>query len=154
MLNFHSSFSFDFLFIQTNIHHCGFTCKKGLRPNDGRKCRLDYGRPLVTETCINPNTKAISLKRDNPMVVPYNPGLSVSARCNTAVEFIASGVNAKATMYYITDYITKSEINLQHILTLFHSSLLRQEKQDREQATNQELAVTKFLLSVVFFLPF
>lgn len=51
-------------------------------------------------------------------MVPYNPALSVALGCNTAVEYIGSGRNAKATMYYISDYITKNNLALYNMVNV------------------------------------
>jgi hypothetical protein len=115
-------------------HHRAFsTCKKGLKSNDKRQCRLDYPRKPCLKTYIHEKSGAVVLERDYPMIVPYNPALSMAVRCNTAVEFIGSGVNAKATMFYVTDYVTKSELNTEeHLISIFYGSMTRLESQHSE----------------------
>lgn len=38
--------------------------------------------------------------------------------CNTAVEYIGSGVNAKAAMCYVSDYITKNNLAFANMVTV------------------------------------
>lgn len=44
------------------------------------------------------------------MVNNFNKTMLEAIRCNMDIKFIGSGASAKAVLYYITDYITKSQL--------------------------------------------
>ncbi|KAG1894292.1 uncharacterized protein F5891DRAFT_985174 [Suillus fuscotomentosus] len=44
------------------------------------------------------------------MVNNFNASMLEAVRCNMDIKFISSGASAKAILYYITDYITKSQL--------------------------------------------
>ncbi|KAF7983176.1 hypothetical protein HWV62_23416, partial [Athelia sp. TMB] len=46
----------------------------------------------------------------NGMVNDFNSTILEAVRCNMDIKFIGSGASAKAVLYYITDYITKTEL--------------------------------------------
>jgi hypothetical protein len=47
----------------------------------------------------------------------YNPVITFLMKCNTDVKFVGSGDDAKAFIYYVTDYITKAPLFLHAGLT-------------------------------------
>ena len=44
------------------------------------------------------------------MVNNFNETILEAVQCNMDIKFIGSGTLAKAILYYITDYITKSQL--------------------------------------------
>lgn len=44
------------------------------------------------------------------MVNRYNPTILECLCCNMDIQFVGSGGPAKAVLYYITDYITKTQL--------------------------------------------
>jgi hypothetical protein len=44
------------------------------------------------------------------MVNNFNKTMIEAVQCNMDIKFISSGASAKAILYYITDYITKSQL--------------------------------------------
>lgn len=121
---------------QTNFHKHTFTCTKYNTPTSNKICRMNYPRQEVPSTYIDEETNKIYFSRDDTCLVPFNSALSVAVRCNTDVNFIASGRSAKAAMFYITDYITKIGLSSHHLLGLYQGAL---EKHEKYQDQNSEL---------------
>lgn len=119
---------------RTNFHKHTFTCTKNKDKLavSSNFCRMNYPREEVPHTYIDDTTNKIYFERDDTYLVPYNPALSIAARCNTDVTFIASGRSAKAAMYYITDYITKIGLSSHHLLGIFQGALEKHEKYQHE----------------------
>lgn len=44
------------------------------------------------------------------MVANFNSMMLQAIRCNMDIKFLGSGADAKAVIYYITDYISKSQL--------------------------------------------
>lgn len=63
-------------------------------------------------TFFDPVTGKIYLCCLNSMVNNFNETIIKTMCCNMDIKFIGSGVLAKAILYYITDYITKSQLKL------------------------------------------
>ncbi|KAJ7572177.1 hypothetical protein C8J56DRAFT_763954, partial [Mycena floridula] len=90
---------------QTHTHKG--TCFK----YDRKSCRFDMDesnyRP-VSE--VDPETGSICLRCLDGLVNNFNETMIRAIRCNMDIKTIISGVAAKAVLYYITDYITKSQL--------------------------------------------
>ncbi|THU92913.1 hypothetical protein K435DRAFT_588583, partial [Dendrothele bispora CBS 962.96] len=87
------------------------TCYKYCREGEPKFCRFDLdesnSRP---ETAVNPETGEIELRCTDGLVNSYNETILKAVRCNMDIKFIGSGASAKAISYYITDYITKTQL--------------------------------------------
>ncbi|KZO91188.1 hypothetical protein CALVIDRAFT_455100, partial [Calocera viscosa TUFC12733] len=102
------------LAMRCNWHVHNSTCWKYLRPNDKRvdeNCRMRMTGETREETIVDRNG-AISLRRLHPWIANYNDVCLYLFRCNMDIKMIGSGQAAKALMYYITDYVTKSALPL------------------------------------------
>ncbi|KAJ3722189.1 hypothetical protein C8R42DRAFT_537100, partial [Lentinula raphanica] len=55
-------------------------------------------------------TGELNLRKLDGLVNDFNETILAAVRCNIDIKFIGSGASAKAVMYYITDYITKSQL--------------------------------------------
>ena len=64
-------------------------------------------RPI---SCFDPQTGELTLRCLDGLVNNFNQTILDCIRCNMDIKFIGSGVSAKAILYYITDYITKSQL--------------------------------------------
>ncbi len=95
---------------KSQIHKHANTCYKYCK-GDQLECRFELGedkrRP---ETIIDSATGEIHLRRLDGWVNNFNETMLRSIRCNMDIKFIGSGASAKAVLYYITDYITKSKL--------------------------------------------
>ncbi|KAL1689114.1 hypothetical protein GGG16DRAFT_30618, partial [Schizophyllum commune] len=97
---------------QCQLHCHSKTCFKYWKgPPEPRVCRFnldeDKVRPLTT---IDDNTGEICLRCLDGLVNNFNETILEAIRCNMDIQFIGSGASAKAILYYITNYITKTQL--------------------------------------------
>ncbi|KDQ54422.1 hypothetical protein JAAARDRAFT_60799 [Jaapia argillacea MUCL 33604] len=87
------------------------TCYKYCKPPQKMVCRFDLDPGNVRpESTVNPETGELCLRCLDGMVNNFNDTMLEAIRCNMDIKFIGSGASAKAILYYITDYITKSQL--------------------------------------------
>lgn len=99
------------LVLKCQVHTHGATCFKYCRDGQAKECRFDLDPcNVVPETTIDPITGMLTLRKVDGMVNNYNSTILRALRCNMDVQFIGSGEEAKAIVYYITDYITKTQL--------------------------------------------
>jgi len=92
-------------------HRHSHTCYKNYKPGEARSCRFDLSEENFRATsCIEPDTGQISLRCLDGLVNNFNVTMLEAVRCNMDIQFIGSGESAKAMIYYVTDYITKSQL--------------------------------------------
>ncbi|KAJ7215440.1 hypothetical protein GGX14DRAFT_359631 [Mycena pura] len=97
---------------QCQWHEHSKTCYKYWKgPGQPKECRFDLD-PSNTrpETTVDPETGEICLRCLDGLVNNFNSTILEALRCNMDIKFIGSGASAKAILYYITDYITKSQL--------------------------------------------
>ncbi|CAF4198051.1 unnamed protein product, partial [Rotaria sordida] len=75
-------------------------------------------RKLVPVSTIDPDTGRISMRRSDPWINNFNEYLIAACRCNMDIKFIWSGSDAKALVYYITDYVTKMSLSFHDTFAL------------------------------------
>jgi hypothetical protein len=110
--NFEEDFRKDLLSIakRTLFHFCSKTCKKYNRGTQ-RNCRFDFPRELVDPPGnIFVDQGIIAIQRCNAMINNHNPYITAACRGNNDIKFISARKHALAYIYYITDYITKSDV--------------------------------------------
>jgi hypothetical protein len=98
---------------QQHIH--SQTCYKywkGPLSREPRECRFDLDeKNFCPNSYFDNETGELNLQcLDARMVNNFNLTIIEAIRCNMDVKFIGSGPLAKAVLYYITDYITKSQL--------------------------------------------
>lgn len=59
---------------------------------------------------FDPETGDLVVRCLDGLVNNFNETILDAVRCNMDIKFIGSGASAKAVVYYITDYITKSQL--------------------------------------------
>ncbi|KAJ7136453.1 hypothetical protein C8R43DRAFT_858990, partial [Mycena crocata] len=93
-------------------HRHGNTCYKYWKGwPDPRDCRFDLDASNVKPISVfDPETGEFTLRCLDGLVNNFNETIIQAIRCNMDLKFIASGPAAKAVLYYITDYITKSQL--------------------------------------------
>ncbi|KAJ7717464.1 hypothetical protein B0H16DRAFT_1232779, partial [Mycena metata] len=90
--------------------HTGICYKywKGSAPKD---CRFDLDKDNETPISVfDPETGEFHSRCLDGLVNNFNETMLRAIRCNMDIKFIGSGPAAKAILYYITDYITKSQL--------------------------------------------
>ncbi|KAJ7779989.1 hypothetical protein B0H16DRAFT_1223810, partial [Mycena metata] len=89
--------------------HTG-TCYKYCKGHD-KDCRFDLDKANETPISVfDPETGEFHLRTLDGLVNNFNETMLRAIRCNMDLKFIGSGPAAKAILYYITDYITKSQL--------------------------------------------
>ena len=92
-------------------HRHSHTCYKYYKAGEARTCRFDLKEEnFRAESRKDPETGSIQLRCLDGLVNNFNMTILEAVRCNMDIQFIGSGESAKAMMYYITDYITKSQL--------------------------------------------
>ena len=89
------------------IHACRNSCFR----KTGDKCKNGYPKKLHVRTHIQKvkgGRFRIKLRRDHQRMVPINRWVTAALKCNTAVILLATGRDAQASAFYITDYMTKA----------------------------------------------
>ncbi|KAJ7174726.1 hypothetical protein C8R46DRAFT_816152, partial [Mycena filopes] len=91
--------------------HTGTCYKYWKGPGYAKECRFDLDESNVQPVSVfDPVTGEFELRRLDGLVNNFNTTMMESLRCNMDIKFISSGLAAKAVMHYITDYITKSQL--------------------------------------------
>lgn len=80
-------------------------------------------RKLVAVSTIDPDTGKITMRRSDPMINNFNEYLIAACRSNMDIKFIWSGNDAKALVYYITDYVTKTSLSFHDTYALVQKSI-------------------------------
>ncbi|KAF7314095.1 ATP-dependent DNA helicase [Mycena chlorophos] len=98
--------------IQCQKHTHSKTCfKYWPGPPHPKTCRFDLHEDNYrAETVFDPETGEINLRCLDGLVNNFNATILEAVRNNMDIKFIGSGTSAKAILYYITDYITKSQL--------------------------------------------
>ncbi|KAJ7157743.1 hypothetical protein C8R46DRAFT_818648, partial [Mycena filopes] len=88
------------------------TCYKYWRGHpEPKECRFDLDKDNVTPVSVfDPETGEFELRTLDGLVNNFNETMLKAIRCNMDIKFVGSGPTAKAILYYITDYITKSQL--------------------------------------------
>ena len=94
------------------IHKHSKTCYKYWKgPPQPKECRFDLDPSNVQlETTFDMETGEICMRCLDGLVNNFNETILEAIRCNMDIKFIGSGSAAKAIIYYITNYITKSQL--------------------------------------------
>ncbi|KAF9037305.1 hypothetical protein BDZ89DRAFT_884737, partial [Hymenopellis radicata] len=99
------------------------TCFKYCKPGEIPTCRFELDESNTrASTSFNVDTEELELRCIDGMINNYNETVLRACRCNMDIKFIGSGASAKAVLYYITDYITKSDLT-SHVLTVTFAAL-------------------------------
>ena len=103
-----------------NIHKHSATCYKYSKgkSNGTKTCRMRMPRAIIKKSSIDPSTGQITMRRSYQWVNNFNEWLITACRCNMDIKFIWSGSDAKALVYYITDYVTKSALAFYDMVAL------------------------------------
>ncbi|KAJ6530743.1 hypothetical protein B0H19DRAFT_967384 [Mycena capillaripes] len=93
-------------------HRHTHTCYKYWKgPPDPKECRFDLDNTNETPiSYFDAETGELHLRCLDGLVNNFNQTILQAIRCNMDIKFIGSGPAAKAILYYITDYITKSQL--------------------------------------------
>jgi len=91
--------------------HSAICYKYWKGPPDPKECRFNLDENnICAESYIDPETGELHLRCLDGLVNNFNATIIEAIRCNMDIKFIGSGPSAKAVLYYITDYISKSQL--------------------------------------------
>ncbi|CAF2952385.1 unnamed protein product [Rotaria sp. Silwood2] len=86
-------------------------CKYSKTKSNGSKtCRMRMPRMLMKTSNIDPSTGQITMRRSYSWINNFNEWIISACRSNMDIKFIRTGNDAKALVYHITDYVTKSSL--------------------------------------------
>ena len=104
----------DIHFLATSCqqHKHTSTCFKYWKgPPEARECRFGLDEQnCMARSFVDNAMGDVNLCYLNGMANRYNPTILECIRCNMDIQFVGSGGSAKAVLYYITDYITKTQL--------------------------------------------
>ncbi|KZT61744.1 hypothetical protein CALCODRAFT_427481, partial [Calocera cornea HHB12733] len=98
---------------ECNWHEHKRTCFSHLRKGElegDTTCRMGINGVTRQQTVVDADSGAILLRRRHPRINEYNDVMMFLLKCNMDIQYLGSGEEAKAAIYYITDYITKSSL--------------------------------------------
>ncbi|CAF2077651.1 unnamed protein product [Rotaria magnacalcarata] len=82
-------------------------------------CRMRMPRRIENVSSINIESGEIKLKRLHETINNFNEYIISACRSNMDIKYIFSGSDAKALVYYITDYVTKSNLSFHDTFDLY-----------------------------------
>ena len=103
------------LTVKCNWHSHMNMCFKHLwngQPRTDANCQMCITGQTCPSMSLDPDTLSVLLCRLHPWINNYNDMILFLLQSNMDIKFIGSGPAAKALIYYIIDYITKSDIQI------------------------------------------
>jgi hypothetical protein len=126
------SFSYEYqkfvhrLAVKCNWHVHNDTCYKHLtrdQPRTDGNCRMRINGQTRAVTMLDDDTRSILLRRLHPWINNFNDVVLFLLQSNMDIKYIGSGPAAKALVYYITDYITKSDLKIHCGVQTLHAAI-------------------------------
>lgn len=111
-----------------NIHKHTSTCYKYSRRQNTAACRMRMPRQLENTSSVDIESREIKLKRLHATINNFNEYIISACRSNMDIKYIFSGSDAKALVYYITDYVTKSNLSFHDTFSLVLKAVQTLEK--------------------------
>ncbi|KAF9050082.1 hypothetical protein BJ165DRAFT_1414091 [Panaeolus papilionaceus] len=111
----------DDIMVRSNVHKC-FTMRDvqdRCRDRNGI-CTSRFPREIFTETKLDPETGHINMKKLEPWINTVTPTVAAVSRCNTDTTCLLSGTAVKATVGYVTDYVTKSSLKTYQVFSTMY----------------------------------
>lgn len=126
---------------QCQCHKHSKTCYKYWKGfPEPKECRFDLDEKNVCpHSSFDAESGEICLRCLDGLVNNFNATMLEAIRCNMDIKFIGSGPAAKAILYYITDYITKSQLKT-HIV---YAALELAVKKLGEYNFNEDILMTR-----------
>jgi hypothetical protein len=116
----------------SNVHNHTTTCYKYSKKQDNPTCRMRMPRRIENVSSINIDSGEIKLKRLHETINNFNEYIISACRSNMDIKYIFSGSDAKALVYYITDYVTKSSLSFHDTFSLVLKAFQCVEKQNAQ----------------------
>lgn len=138
MPNFALDFKKDVIQLvnSNNIHNHTATCYKYSKKSNNPTCRMRMPRRIEKLSYIDIESGEIKLKRLHETINNFNEYIISACRSNMDIKYIFSGSDAKALVYYITDYVTKSSLSFHDTFSLVLKAVQSFEKQKLNSDTS------------------
>ncbi|KAF8136456.1 hypothetical protein EV363DRAFT_1126909, partial [Boletus edulis] len=127
------------LAIKCNWHIHNDTCFKHLKsgePRSDNNCRMRINGSTRAITELDEETKSILLRRLHPWINNFNAVVLFLLQSNMDIKYIGSGPAAKALVYYVTDYITKSDLKIHSGIQTLQAAMKNHAEKFRNDATS------------------
>eukprot|EP00732_Lithocolla_globosa_P000954 Lithocolla_globosa_v1_NODE_391_length_4199_cov_7.277027.p1 type:complete len:544 gc:universal NODE_391_length_4199_cov_7.277027:1691-60(-) len=108
---------------KTQLHYHNEGCYKYRKTGEPYVCRFGFCRELCAMSHVDEESKSIHLRRQNSITNSFNLHTLVALGCNNDVKFISANKDAKALVYYITDYVTKSSLSTYNYFTILKGAV-------------------------------
>ena len=128
---------------QLNTHKHTSTCYKYSKNIERKACRMHMPREMFSISTIDPDSGEIRMHRSHPMINNFNQYLICACRCNMNIKFIWSGTDAKALVYYCTEYITKTSLSFHDTFSLVQKAI---ETNDSKSASENSIEKARKLV--------
>ncbi|KAF5348958.1 hypothetical protein D9758_014201 [Tetrapyrgos nigripes] len=126
----------DDILSRTHIHKCKSTLTKqgtrkvgkdylGCLDNKFGTCKARFPRETFPTTQVDTETGALRMKKTEAWINTYNQTVTYLLRCNSDVSSLLSGTAIKAVVLYVTEYITKWNLNTHVIFEVIRTILQR-----------------------------
>ena len=135
--------------IKCNWHEHTPTCYKHLAKGEvptNANCHMQIDGSVHLPSTVDADTEAICLRRLHPWINNYNDVVLFLMQCNMDIKFIGSGLAAKVLMYYISDYITKNDVNVHIGLQAIRTAIESHTKRFLEDTASSESIRERSLL--------
>lgn len=130
------------LVLKCQVHTHSPTCYKYCKDGDEKVCRFDLDPTnVVPTTTVDPTTGSLRLRHLDGLVNNYNSTILRAMRCNMDIKAIGSGEDAKSIVYYITDYITKTQLKTHIAYAALQLAVKKVKCDPRFAPANAELSV-------------
>ncbi|CAF5058209.1 unnamed protein product, partial [Rotaria magnacalcarata] len=116
------------------------------KPDGLKTCRMRMPRALVENSHIDVSTGQITMRRSHPWINNFNEWVISACRCNMDIKFIWTGSDAKALVYYITDYVTKSSLAFYDMFALAQQGIKSIEQQQATCGTESAIEKSRKLV--------
>ena len=132
----------------SNIHKHSAMCYKyaKTKSNSVKTCRMHMPRVLVPTSNIDVSTGQITMRRSHPWINSFNEWIISACRSNMDIKFIWTGSDAKALVYYITDYVTKSNLAFYDMYALAQQRIQSLEKEELSNGTDTAVEKSRKLI--------
>ncbi|KAF4617233.1 hypothetical protein D9613_005788 [Agrocybe pediades] len=133
-------------------HRHSATCYKYWKgPSETKECRFRLDEHKKEEyTYLDPPTGEIHLRCLDGMVANFNETMLRCIRSNMDIQFMGTGASAKAVIYYITDYISKSQLKAHVAYSTLELALKKLQETDNPNDDDQTVRAKRLLQKCVF----
>jgi len=123
-------------------HYHTQTCYKYWKgPGAPKECHFDLDeKNRRVNTTVDHETGEICLRCLDGLVNNFNSTILEAIWCNMDIKFIGSGASAKAVLYYITDYITKSQLKTHVTYAALELAVQKLGEQDPDNGDDRQQA--------------